>query len=208
MRYNTYMNLITISAFLSTVLGLYATVPYVLMILKGKTKPHQLSWLVFVIMNGIVFFSQFFEGARGSVLITLTFFVGSLIIFLLSLKYGIRESSRWDKLLFLFALSTIVIWFLTRSNALAIWLTLVIDLAATSMTVLKVKSLPHSEDPQPWIIGALAYVFSCATLWGQPMSVLYVRPLYGLIGDAALVGFIYFFRKRNAKKIDVIPAEI
>lgn len=202
------MNLVSISAFLSTVLGIYATVPYVVMIVKGKTKPHQLSWLVFVIMNGIVFFSQFFEGARGSILITLTFFVGSLIIFLLSFTYGIRESSRWDKLLFLFALITIGIWFLTRSNALAIWLTLVIDLAATSMTVLKIKSLPYSEDPQPWIIGTLAYVFSCLTLWGQPLNILYVRPLYGLLGDAALVACIYLFRKTNKKKIDTIPAEL
>jgi len=98
------MNFINISAFLSTVLGIYSTIPYVFAILKGKTKPHQLSWLVFVIMNGIVLFSQFLAGGRESILITLTFFIGSLIIFLLSLKYGVRESSRWDKTLFLFAL--------------------------------------------------------------------------------------------------------
>src|SRR5690348_18206691 len=40
-------------------LGIYCEVPYVLAILNGKTKPHQFSWLVFVIMNGIVTLSQF-----------------------------------------------------------------------------------------------------------------------------------------------------
>ncbi|MFS8158726.1 MAG: hypothetical protein ACMG6E_00670 [Candidatus Roizmanbacteria bacterium] len=193
------MNLINIFAFLSTALGLYALSPYVSAILAGKTKPHQLGWLVFVIMNGIILFSQYFEGARASILITLTFFVGSVIIFLLSLKYGVRDSSKWDRLLFAFALCTIVVWFLTRNNALAIWLTLLIDVAATSMTVLKVKADPYSEDPYPWIVASVAYVFSCLTLIATPLGILYVRPVYGLLCDATLVAFIYFFRAKMRK---------
>lgn len=194
------MKLTDIAAIISTVLGIYASVPYIIAILKGRTKPHQLSWLVFVIMNGIVFLSQYLSGGRASVLITLTFFIGSLIIFLLSLKWGVRNSSRWDRALFAFALFTIVIWVLTKSNALAIWLTVLIDVAATTMIILKVKSQPKSEDPYPWIVGALAYVFTCLTLVGQSLNILYVRPLYGLIGDAALVGFIYFWRFQASKK--------
>ncbi len=193
------MSITYIAAVISTILGIYASIPYILAILNGKTKPHQLSWLVFVIMNGIVFLSQYLAGGRGSVLITLTFFIGSLIIFLLSLKYGVHDSSRWDRLLFTFALFTIAVWILTKSNELAIWLTVLIDIAATTMIVLKVKSAPQSEDPYPWIIGSLAYVFTCLTLIDKPLGILYVRPLYGLIGDAALVGFIYFWRFKTSK---------
>lgn len=202
------MNLVTIAAFLSTALGIYSTVPYVITILQKKTKPHQLSWLVFTIMNGIVFFSQFLEGARDSILITLTFFVGSAIIFLLSFKYGIRDSSKWDKFLFGFALFTIVVWFVTRSNALAIWLTVFIDLAAMSMTLLKVKAEPHSEDPQPWIIASAAYICSIITLLGNSHLILLVRPLYGLIGDVVLIASIFYFRKRSKGKIETNPIEI
>lgn len=194
------MKLTDIAAVISTILGVYASIPYILSILNGKTKPHQLSWLVFVIMNGIVLFSQYFAGGRGSILITLTFFIGSAIIFLLSLKWGIKDSSKWDRLLFAFALFTIVIWALTKNNAVAIWLTVLIDIAAMAMIILKVKSSPQSEDPYPWVIGTLAYIFACLTLIDQPLSVLYVRPLYGLIGDAVLVGFIYFWRFKTSKK--------
>ena len=191
------MQLVYIAAILSTILAVYSTIPYIQAILKKKTKPHQLSWLVFVIMNSIVFFSQYFEGARESVFISFTFVIGSLIIFLLSLKYGVRESSKWDKFLFSFALFTIVIWFLTKSNEAAIWLTVLIDVAATAMIILKVKSDPNSEDPYPWIIATAAYVFTCLTLVGQPLSIIYVRPLYGLIGDAVLVGLIYYWKRRS-----------
>ena len=186
------MNLINISAFLSTILGIYCAIPYIQAILQKKTKPHQLSWLIFVIMNGIVFFSQYFEGARASILITLTFFIGSLIIFILSLKYGVRSSSKWDTFLFIFALVTILIWVLTKNNQVAIWLTVLIDITATSMTLLKIKSKPYSEEPFPWIIATIAYIFTCLTLIGKPLGILYVRPFYGLICDAFLVGFIYF----------------
>lgn len=202
------MNLfISISAFLSTSLAIYCTYPYIQSILKGKTKPHQLSWLVFSIMNFIVFFSQFFEGARLSVLISFTFLIGSILVFLLSLKYGIRDSSKWDKALFIFALCVIGVWYFTKSNSLAIWLTVIIDLAATTMTILKIKAQPYSEDPGPWILASVAYVFTILTLINQPLSVLYIRPLYGLIGDIALVFCIYLWRRKAKKRIDTSPLE-
>jgi hypothetical protein len=198
------MTVSLIAGIIATIIGIYASVPYIVAILKGKTQPHQLSWLVFVIMNGIVLLSQFLEGGRESVLITLTFFIGSLIIFVLSLKYGTRDTSRWDKALFTFALLTIVLWILTRSNELAIWLTLLIDLAATTMIILKVRARPDSEDPKPWIVASVAYVFTCLSLVGVPFGILYVRPLYGLICDVVLVIAIYYFihkiRRDHAKK--------
>lgn len=185
---------------IATIIGTYASVPYIVAILKGKTQPHQLSWLVFVIMNGIVLVSQFLEGGRESILITLAFFVGSLFIFLLSLKYGTRDTSRWDRALFSFALITIVIWIFTKSNETAIWLTLLIDLAATTMTILKVRKKPHSESFTPWVWGTIAYVFTCLALVGTPVGILYVRPLYGLVCDAALVlAILYYLNKAKTR---------
>ncbi|MEO5948893.1 MAG: hypothetical protein ABIP74_00635 [Candidatus Saccharimonas sp.] len=178
---------------IATILGVYSIIPYVIAVLKRKTSPHQFSWLIFVIMNGIVLFSQFFEGARESVLITLSFFVGSLIVFLLSLKYGTRATSKWDRLLLGFALATIVIWILTRSNTTAIWLTLIIDVIATTMTILKVRNVPDSESATPWIIGTIAYMFTCLSLIGTPIGILYVRPIYGLVCDLFLVVAILYY---------------
>lgn len=198
------MKLTDIAAFLSTVIAIYCTIPYVMSILKRKTQPHQLSWLVFVIMNGIVFFSQYFSGARESALISLTFFIGSFAVLLLSLKYGVRDTSKWDKALFAFALATIVIWYLTRSNEIAIWLTLLIDVFATTMIVLKVKSEPHSEDPYPWVLVGVAYVFTFLTLVGRQIDILYVRPTYGLASSVVLVAFIYYYRKKKKRQMSEV----
>lgn len=204
------MTITSIFGIISTVLAIYCTIPYIRSILAGRTKPHQLSWVIFVIMNGITLSAQLLAGARESALITAVFFVGSAVELGLSFKYGVRDTSRWDRLLFGLALGTIVIWALTRSNAVAIWLTLVIDVLAMSMLVLKIRAQPHTEDPYPWILACIAYVFSCLTLVGQPLSILYVRPWYGLLGDAAFVACIFFFRRRRARRLahDTAPTAL
>lgn len=202
------MKLTTLAATVSTVLAMYAVYPYIRSIILGRTKPHQLSWMVFVIMNGIVCFSQLLAGGRGSVLISLTFFIGSVIVLALSFHYGVRDTSRWDRVLFCFALITIGVWALTRSNELAIWLTLLIDIAATAMMILKLRSHPNSEDPYPWIIASFAYVFSCLSLAGKPLSILYVRPLYGLICDVIFVAAILYFQRRARRSPEFSPMEI
>jgi hypothetical protein len=203
------MHLTNIAALLSTAIAIYCTIPYIIAILKGKTKPHQFSWLVFVIMNGIVFFSQYLEGGRQSILIALTFFIGSFIVLMLSLKYGTRDTSRWDKLLFGFAVATIVLWLLTRNNTFAIWLTVVIDFAATAMMILKVRAEPHSEAPLPWLLAIVAYVFSCLSLIGSHDYILYVRPVFGgFVCDGALLLAILLYRKSTKKVESISPAEI
>lgn len=201
-------DIVVASGIVSTLLAIYCSVPYLQAIIKGRTKPHQFSWLIFVIMNGIVTSSQYLKGARASVLISLTFFIFSFIIFLLSLKYGSRDTSRFDKLLFGFSLATIVVWFLTKDAAIAIWLTVVIDIAATSMIILKIKGDPKSEDPYPWLLGSIAYIFTCLALIDKPFGVLYVRPIYGLLSDAAIVLAVYWYTSngRGQRRDDVTPS--
>jgi len=203
------MDFAKIAGFVSTVLAAYCVIPYVLAILKGKTKPHQLSWLISAIMNAIAFLSQYFSGGRQSTLISLIFFVGSFIILLLSLKYGVRDTSKWDRLLFGFAVLTIIIWLATRRNDVAIWLTLLIDVFATTMIGLKVKAEPHSEDPQPWMLAGIAYTFALLSLAGKSLSILYVRPMYGLVCNFTLMTTIYYFRrKKQAGLVEASLAEV
>jgi hypothetical protein len=201
------MNFRTIAAVISTVLAIYACIPYAISIVKGRTKPHQLSWVVFAIMSGISAASQLLAGGRGSVLVPIVFFFGSLSSLTLSFKYGTRKSSPYDKLLFSLALVTILIWYLTKSNATAIWLTALIDVFATTMIILKIRAQPHSEAPYPWFIATLAYTFTCLTLIGKPVSVLYVRPLYGFLSEAAVWLAIVIYSKKSAQKITITPNE-
>lgn len=194
---------------ISTAIAIYCTIPYIIAILRGKTKPHQLSWLVFVIMNGIVFFSQYLEGGRQSILIALTFLIGSLAVLLLSLKYGTRNTSGWDKLLFVLAILTMLVWLFTKNNVIAIWLTVIIDMAATTMMILKVHAQPNSEAPLPWALAIIAYIFAYLSLLGTSRPILYIRPIFGgfVCGGALLIAILYY-RKRDKQTESISPAEI
>lgn len=195
----------TICGVLSTVIALVAIAPYYAAVLHGKTKPHQWSWLIFTVMNGIVTLSQFLEGGRASVLISLTFCLSSFGTFLLALKYGTRDTSSLDRFLFGFSMITIVIWVLTKNNATAIWLTVVIDVCATAMTTLKIRNDPQSEDPRPWMIATTAFVFSCLSLVHTPVSVLYVRPIYGVLSDIVVVAAVFYWGSKKPRHEELAP---
>lgn len=204
---------VVIAGIVSTVLAVALNVPYIRAILHGKTKPHQFSWIIYTIMNAIVTVSQFMAGARATVLVSFVFLLFNFVILALSFKYGTRNTSRLDWFLFVFSLATIVAWYITKDPAVAIWLTVIIDICATTMIILKIRKLPNSEDAKAWIIGVLAYVFTCLALVDKPFGVLYVRPIYGLITDALIVAAIFYYagkipRTKRYTLKDALPPSI
>lgn len=195
----------SIMGVLSVTIAVLGMFPYWKSIIGGRTKPHQFSWIIFAIMNVIITVSQFLEGGRSSVLISLAFAIGCVVNVILSFRYGTRGTSRFDVLLFGLALTTIAAWTITESNAVAIWLTVVIDVLATAMIVLKIAAEPDSEDPFPWAIATIAFAFSCASLIGTSNEILYVRPVYGLLSDVVVIAAIFGFRAVVTKTSSPIP---
>lgn len=195
-------SIVDVAAALSFIFAFGAGIPYIKSILSGRTKPHQMTWLVFSIMNGIILVSQYLKGARASILIALVFFIFTIIDFILSLNYGIRSTSRWDYLLLTFSLLTIIAWILTRNPSVAIWLTVLIDIFATTMTIIKIKSQPNSEAILPWLMGATAYTFTILSVINKPFGVLYVRPIYGVLSDVAVIAAVWIYSEgtRLSKK--------
>lgn len=192
---------------LSAVLGVCCGVFYIRSIISGETRPHQLSLTIFAVMNGIVTLSQLWEGGGWSVMLSATYFVTSVIGMVLSFRYGVRDTSVHDRWLFVLTLATIVVWVLTRSNATAIWLTVLIDVAATLMIVLKLRVAPDSEALFPWVTALAAYVFSCLSLMGTAPGVLYVRPVYGLVSDIVVVSTIVWVTRRvRADAVETSPS--
>ncbi len=196
---------VVVCGIISTILAVYCGIPYILAIIRGKVKPHQFTWLIWSIMNGIMVLSQYLEGARASILISAIFFVTSTIQFLLSLKYGVRDSSKYDRLLLALALMTIVAWLLTRNNAVAIWLTVLIDVFATAMLVLKLRKHPGSEPFNLWFIATLAFVFAALAVANKPFGILYLRPIYGVLSDVVVLAAIVYFKPKNKQAHKPMP---
>src|SRR5262245_55908572 len=107
-------------AALAALLAIAGNVPYVVDILKGRVQPHAYTWFVWTIVSGIVFFGQVAKGAGIGALPTAASEIFTLIIFLLSLKYGFRGITRSDTIFLVIALGGIVPWLLTNDPTISV----------------------------------------------------------------------------------------
>ena len=74
---------------LSGFLSIIMYIPYLRDIFHHTTKPERASWLIWSVLGGIAFFSQFAKGATNSLWLTGAQTLGVFVVFILSLRYGV-----------------------------------------------------------------------------------------------------------------------
>jgi hypothetical protein len=137
-----YKSIISIVAIILVFFG-YA--PYIYDTIKGETRPHIFSYLLWSILMGIIFALQLESGGGfGS---WVTFFVGLVIffVFLLSLRNGKRDIQKIDFVFLLLAILAIPLWLVADQPVLSIILLSTIDMLAFVPTIRKSWSDPWSE---------------------------------------------------------------
>lgn len=149
---------------LSVLLAFAGYGAYYFTILKGRTRPHIFSWIVWSIVNSVVFFGQNFDDAGpGSWAIGITSLL-CLGIATLGWKQGDRNITRTDWIAFLGALSTIPIWYVTKNPLGAVILATFIDVLGYYPTFRKAWKQPHDENILTWSVAALCSILSIFAL--------------------------------------------
>ncbi|MGZ6004812.1 MAG: hypothetical protein ACXWLH_01535 [Candidatus Saccharimonadales bacterium] len=116
----------TLSIF-SFCLALYAAVPYIIDIVKRKTKPNIVTWFTWTLLTGIATAAAFAAGEPRSDIITLAISIQTGSIVLLGLKYGIAKMTWFDGLCQLGVIVALILWLLLNSPLIAIVGALIID---------------------------------------------------------------------------------
>ena len=190
------MNTLQILGFLSAVICFLAVIPYIYDILKGKTKPERASWFIWTALGSIAFFSQLAKGATNSLWMVGFSTLAVLIVSLLSLKLGYGGFSKRDKISLSVAAFGILLWFITKEAAFALYLTIFVDLIGTALTTIKSYESPESETLSTWIIACVAGVLSALSV-GEWNFILLIYPFYIAIANLAVVVAILLGRKEN-----------
>jgi hypothetical protein len=172
---------------------------------RKRQQPHRVSWLGWLCLYQVMFWSSFARGARGSLWIVGAEVLGTLIMFALSLKWGIgslrlvaiSRSRPWitirswpDFLVQCGTAAGLAGWQLTSSPSLAIVLTVAVDTIAALPLISLLPREPWTVSCLGWSVSglaSLAAIFSVAH--GQPL-VLYLYPVAGLALDAVVVATI------------------
>jgi len=145
---------------------------YYLDIWRGNTKPHLYTMLVWSIMCSVAFIGTLVAGGGAGAWGTGVAAISNLTLVPIAYWWGTKDITRSDKIFLTAALSTIVVWILTKDPFWSLALTAVIDAIAMAPTIRKTWHAPESESLGSWLlsearslsqIGALG-VYSPTTL--------------------------------------------
>ena len=97
--------MLQLSGAIASLLSVIAFIPYVRDTVSGQTQPERASWLIWSVLSAMAFCSQVYEGARLSLLFAGSQVSVTVLIFLLSVKYGYGKFlTRTNKRLYCVAL--------------------------------------------------------------------------------------------------------
>jgi hypothetical protein len=185
--------MLEIFGYISGLLFMFSVVPYVRSILKGNTKPQRMTWLIWTILVFIAFFSQLAKGATWSLLLTAGDAVTIVIVFIFSFKYGVGGFRKIDILSLIGALVSLLLWYLTKEPAIALFLIILIDLIGSNLTILKTWKNPETENWVGWAMCGVGGLFGILSV-GSFNFILLAYPIYICLINS-IMAIIVIFRK-------------
>jgi hypothetical protein len=190
-----------IFAALSGLIILAGAPPYLIDILKGKTKPQRTTWFIWSVLGIIAFIAQVqLHGGWSLVYLGLDA-LGNLALFLLSLKYGVGGWTWVDKAALVIAAIGIVASFAVHQPVVAIFGVVLADMSGAFLTILKTLRAPGTETTITWIFLGSAALFSALAV-GKWNAQLLLYPLYLVVADGAVLGAqLIGFRRQKARAI-------
>lgn len=164
--------------------------PYLIDILKGKTKPERATWFIWSVLGTIAFFSQLsLHGGWSLVFIGLDG-LGSIIVFLLSLRYGVGGWSLLDKAGLAIATIGVVISLLARDATIALGGVVLADVAGVVLTVQKTFRNPRSETSITWFFLGTSALFGALAV-GKIQFNLLLYPVYLAVANYGVLASKY-----------------
>ncbi|SHI04504.1 hypothetical protein [Marivita hallyeonensis] len=173
---------------LASILSVFAYLPYIANILRGRTRPHRACWLIWSVLSIISFLSQLYEGAGASLGFAAAQAGSTTIVFLLSVIRGSGTfMGRADGVVLAVAAIGVGLWAITDSAAYALMISITISLMGGMLTVQKTYWFPDSETMSTWVLSFIASC--CALLAVGPLDwLLLAYPMYLFVLNGAIIG--------------------
>jgi hypothetical protein len=178
----------------STVAGLLfvlAFVPYIIAILKGKTKPAKMSWFIWATMDTILFAGMLAKHAVNGQIVGAI--CGAWIVFFLALKHGVPGWTKIDKVCLGGTILALLLWKISGDATVGIVTSLCAGLLGSVPTFVSAWKDPSRESKLAWTTYWVSCLFALLAVpsWtladaGQPIvftmiettmvSILYLKP--------------------------------
>lgn len=181
-------------ACVAIILTLWGFIPYIISILKGFSKPHMFTWIIWGLTVIIVFFAQYSDGGGvGSLPIGLSGILTLGVAVLALYKKSDITINTTDWFFFLLCLSAIPLWMVTSNPVWSVIILTLIDVVAFFPTFRKAYHEPYSEKMSIYCIMTLRNIISAIALEHYSITTLFFPLIISI--TLTLLILVVFYRR-------------
>lgn len=189
-----------LAGFAAGFLSVICVVPYIVGTIKGKTKPHRVTWWVLTIMSLIFTANHFSIGGDSTIWLPLCTAIGQLSVAVLSIRYGVGGWRFLDRICIVGIGISLIAWQVFQSPLLSLGFCLAADLIAYLPTMRKAVRAPETENLTCWALisfGGALNLFAIER-WDSTEIIL---PIYLFLTTTTVVGLLLipYFNILSAK---------
>jgi hypothetical protein len=185
---------------LAGVLAIADTIPYIRDTLRGTTRPHRGTWLIWATLTTVVVLSQLADGGSWSVIMAATTAVLTGVIFLLSIRRGVGGVAAHELVMIAIAGAGVAGWLIADEPVVATVCVVVADLIGAVMMVPKTYRDPGSETLVSFVFASLAGALAAGAVGALELSLL-LYPVYYCLANGALALLIHHRRMALAAAV-------
>jgi D-alanyl-lipoteichoic acid acyltransferase DltB (MBOAT superfamily) len=182
-------------AIFAAALAAVSTFPYLVDIVRRKTKPNIVTWLTWTILTLISGLAALAAGEPRAALLLFgsTICTGAVVV--LGLKFGIAKFSLFDTLCWIGAGLGLLFWLIFNSPTIGIVVPVIIDFVGMMPTLRHSYLKPDEETWQTFLIGIIAPILTIMSLNDFNINNL-AYPLYLLLANTAIVATVVTRRRQ------------
>jgi hypothetical protein len=177
--------------------GIVDTVPYVRDTLRGRTRPHRGTWLIWGVLAVVAYVSQRADGGSWSLVMTGTQAILTGLVFLLAIRHGEGGLSALDLSLIGVAGAGVIGWLVAGQPVVAVACVIVADLSAAAMMTPKAYRDPGSETLAMYALAGVAGALATAAVGELDVS-LVLYPAYYCVANSAMALLIHWRRRKTS----------
>lgn len=190
----------TIFGILAVILTFIGYIPYLVSLIKGKTKPHIYSWFIWSLDAFIIFFLQITHGAGSGALVTLAVAILCSTVFILTLKQKNKSPiTKTDTIFLVIAFVALIIWLLAKQPLISAILITLVDLFGFIPTIRKSWKNPYSENLAFYAITTFRFVLTIIAIQHYSL-ITTLNPGVWLLGNALFTLMLIMKRKSYFSK--------
>ena len=191
------LELVVVLGLAAGLIGVLDTIPYVRDTLRGSTRPHRGTWLIWGVLAVVVSLSQYADGASWSLVMAGVQAVLTSLVFVLSVRRGEGGVSRADITMIAIAGAGVTGWIVADEPIVATACVVAADLIGAGLMVPKTYRDPHSETLITFAFASLGGALAAGAVGAIDVSLL-LYPVYYCVINGAIALLIWERRLTRA----------